>query len=162
MRARAIALAILVLIAASMSCGAESWSGKCVGISDGDTLTVLHDGTGEKIRLWGVDAPEKDQPYSNVSKKALSALCYDKAVTVNPVELDQYGRTVAVLELPDYTCTVNEAMVYYGLAWWYRHYAPENTRLRDFEAEARQAKRGLWADDNPVPPWDYRRNQKKD
>jgi micrococcal nuclease len=132
-------------------------TGKVVGIQDGDTLTVwLDNGTATRIRLWGIDAPEKRQAYSNASKQYLSSIAFGKRVRVLVRDTDRYGRTVAEIILPDGR-NANQGMVRAGYAWWFRKYAPNDRTLESLERDACKAKRGLWADPHAVPPWEYRR-----
>ena len=152
----ALALALLVgLVTQAPAFTMAAFRGKVVGAADGDTITVLHDGHGERVRLHGIDAPEKGQPFGNRAKQYASELTFGNIVTVEPTDRDQYGRIVADVRLPDGR-SLNREMVRAGLAWWYRRYShdPELARL---EAEARAARRGLWADPHPVPPWEWRR-----
>ncbi len=125
-----------------------------VGVSDGDTITVLHNGKGERIRLHGIDCPEKRQAFGNRAKQFTYNLVFAKTVSVQFVDRDRYGRTVGVVLLPDGR-SLNRELVKAGFAWWYRRYAPEDDTLKQLEQEARQAKRGLWADPHPVPPWQW-------
>lgn len=131
------------------------FQGKCVGVADGDTISVMHDGREEKIRLFGIDCPEGGQAYGSKAKECTSALVFGKTVGVEVKDRDQYGRTVAVVYGPDGN-SVNYAIVAAGFAWWYRHYAPGDRTFERLEAEAKANKRGLWADPNAIPPWDYR------
>jgi len=131
------------------------WSGLCVGVSDGDTITVMRDGAEVRVRLNGVDAPERNQPFSSVARQFTADCVHDKVVSISPTDIDQYGRTVADVYMPDGR-SLNEALVAAGLAWWFRRYAPDNARLQALQTEAWRAKRGLWADPNPVPPWEFR------
>ncbi len=78
-----------------LPCPAWAWSGKVVGVSDGDTITVLRDKKPQKIRLYGIDCPEKRQPFANKAKQFTSELVLGKSVEVEPVATDRYGRTVA-------------------------------------------------------------------
>ena len=138
---------------------ARSWTGKCVGVTDGDTIRVLHDGREEKIRLSGIDAPEKAQALGQRAKQATSALVFGQVVTVVRHDTDRYGRTVADVVTAEGR-NVNRELVSAGMAWWYRQYAPGDRDLEQREAAARAAKRGLWADPSPVAPWDYRHDEK--
>jgi endonuclease YncB( thermonuclease family) len=132
---------------------------RVVGVSDGDTITVL---TPEKmqvkVRLYGIDAPETGQDFGSRAKQAASELAFGKAVTVRPRDTDRYGRTVAEVILPDGR-SLNREMVRQGMAWWYRRYAPADRDLSALETEARAAHRGLWGQPNPIPPWDWRRGE---
>ncbi len=132
---------------------------KVVGVSDGDTITVLHNGKGERIRLHGIDCPEKRQAFGNRAKQFTSNLVFAKTVTVQAVDRDRYGRTVAEVLLPDGR-SLNRELVRAGLAWMYRRYSNDQS-LSDLEEEARVARRGLWVDANPIPPWEWRIMRKR-
>ncbi len=112
-------------------------------------------GKGERIRLHGIDCPEKRQAFGNKAKQFASGLVFGKTVTVNVLDVDRYGRTVGEVILPDGR-VLNHELVQAGLAWWYRRYAPDDGTLAQLEADAKAAKRGLWADAEPVPPWAWR------
>jgi len=129
------------------------WQGKVIGVADGDTITVLRDKTPVKIRLHGVDAPEKAQPFGKESKQFTSNLVFGKEVTVRPVVIDKYGRTVAEIFVGGRR--LNSELLKAGLAWHYKKYSTDKT-LAALEDAARKARRGLWADPNPTPPWVYR------
>lgn len=132
---------------------------RCTGVSDGDTFTVICNGKELRIRLNGVDAPERYQPFAAASREFTSDAVLGKLIGLTPTDTDQYGRIVADVYLPDGE-SLNEALVNAGLAWWYRHYAPDNTRLEALEAAAREARRGLWADAHPTPPWEFRQQNR--
>jgi endonuclease YncB( thermonuclease family) len=140
---------------------ADTLSGRVVAVHDGDTITVLDANlTQHKIRLAGIDAPELRQAFGSRSKQNLSNLVYNRQVTVIWQKYDRYGRTVGVVLVDGHD--VNLEQVLAGMAWWYRQYArdqsPAERRLYETaENDARTAKRGLWADVNPVPPWRWRR-----
>jgi len=131
---------------------------KVIGVSDGDTIKILQDGKEVKIRLAGVDCPERGQPYSTVAKTFTSEHCFGKEVSLNIVQKsDRYGRVVADVILPDGTSLSNE-LVKAGLAWHYKQFSKSKV-LEDLENEARKSKCGLWADNDPIPPWDYRKKK---
>lgn len=132
---------------------ATLWQGKVVGVSDGDTITVLHDGKGEKIRLYGIDCPEKKQAFGKRAKQFTSDMVFGKVVEVRPVTTDRYGRTIAWVYI-DGTC-LNEELLKAGLAWHFKRYSSER-HLGELETQARRQKAGLWSDPYPVPPWDFR------
>ena len=140
---------------------ADTLSGRVVAVHDGDTITVLDTNrTQHKIRLAGIDAPELKQAFGSRSKQNLSSLIYNRQVTVDWQKHDRYGRTVGVVLVDGHD--VNLEQVRAGMAWWYRQYArdqsPADRRLYEAaENDARTAKRGLWVDANPVPPWKWRR-----
>lgn len=138
---------------------AEVISGRVVGVADGDTITVLADNREHKVRLAGIDAPEKRQPYGMASKQHLSDLIYGKSVTLECGKTDRYKRRIcAVMHDGQDVCL---SQLKSGMAWWYRKYAGEQTyqdrvAYAAAEEEAKSARRGLWAEPNPVPPWDWR------
>ncbi len=140
---------------------AADFTGRVVGVSDGDTITVLHNGKGERIRLHGIDCPEKRQAFGKRAKQFTSTLVFGNTVTVQGVDRDRYGRTVAEVRLPDGR-SLNQELVKAGFAWWYWRYAPDDETLAQLEHEARAAKRGLWADPHAVPPWEWRSIRKRD
>ncbi len=133
------------------------FAGRVVGVSDGDTITVLHNGKGERIRLDGIVCPEKRQAFGRRAKQFTSSLVIAKTVTVQAVDRDRYGRTVGVVLLPDGR-SLNHELVRAGFAWMYRRYSNDQS-LSDLEEEARVARRGLWADHNPIPPWEWRKTK---
>lgn len=135
-------------------------SGEVVGILDGDTIEVRHNQQTERVRLNGIDCPERGQPYSQRAKQTTAASVFEKKVTLHVLGLDKYGRTIADVLLKDGT-HVNQQLVRAGWCWWYRKYAPLDTTLQRLEAEARESKRGLWADPTPIPPWVYRQARRE-
>ena len=118
------------------------FSGKVVGVSDGDTITVLAKGKPERIRLHGIDCPEKRQAFGKRAKQATSRLVYGKTVTVRDLGQDRYGRTVGEVMLPDGR-SLNHELVKAGYAWWCRRYAPEDETLKQLEQEARGGEAGV-------------------
>lgn len=125
-----------------------------IGIADGDTLTVLEQNKPVKIRLANIDAPEKYQAFGARSRQALADMCFRKDATYQAQTIDRYGRIIAVV-----TCDgveANRAQVEHGMAWVYERYNKDKS-LPALQGEARMAKRGLWADADPVPPWEFRR-----
>lgn len=133
--------------------------GRVIHIADGDTFTmILDDHTQERVRLQGIDAPEHYQAFANQSRQALSRLIFHKRVKVFFKHRDQYGRLLGTVFTPD-DLNVNWQMVKWGYAWQYRRYSSD-PRLHQAEKEARQAKRGLWKDPHPQPPWEWRREQR--
>jgi micrococcal nuclease len=134
------------------------FSGQVVGVLDGDTLEALHNGKAQRIRLYGIDCPEKGQPFGNNAKQATSALVFAQKVTLEVQGKDKYRRILADVLLPDGT-NVNHELVKDGWCWWYRKFAPGDTELERLEQDAREAKKGLWADPNPIPPWEWRKRK---
>lgn len=132
------------------------FEGKVTGIKDGDTFEVLYNGQPEKVRLAEIDCPEKSQAFGKNARQYASELCFGKTVTVASTgKRDRYGRVVGTITTVDGT-NVNEELVKSGFAWHYKQYS-KNEELSDLEEEARAKKAGLWADKNPVAPWDWRR-----
>lgn len=136
---------------------ASAWPGKCVGVSDGDTISVMHDGRAEKIRLHGIDCPEIGQDFGKKAKQFTSDTVFNKTVEVLPKDQDQYGRTVASIFIGGKV--LNIELVRAGLAWHYKQYSDDEV-LAVLELDARGKKTGLWADSNPIPPWDWRRGDR--
>ena len=131
--------------------------GKVVGITDGDTFTLLkEDSTTIKVRFHGIDCPEKSQPFANVCKKYLSDLIYGKTVSLQKNGIDRYGRTLAIVFID--TINVNETLLSTGFAWHYKSY-DKNSKWSDLEINAKKNKKGLWADKNPIPPWEWRKKR---
>ncbi|PTR07074.1 micrococcal nuclease [Nitrosospira sp. Nsp5] len=127
-----------------------------IGISDGDTLTVLNEDKQQvKIRLAEIDAPENGQPFGAKSKQSLSDLCFGKQAKVTPRAKDQLGRTVARVSCDGVDANLEQ--VSRGMAWVYRKYAKDHN-LFIFEHEAKRQQRGLWADKSPTPPWQWKKS----
>ncbi len=118
--------ASVIVLALSITDYAAAFSAHVVSIIDGDTIEVLHSNRAERIRLSGIDCPEKGQAYGQKVKQAASALVFGKEVTLHSHGHDKYKRTLADVLLPDGT-SVNHALVKDGWCWWYRKYAPGNT-----------------------------------
>ena len=150
-------------IAAGLFClpaTAAAWTGKVVGVADGDTITVLHNGQPEKIRLWGIDCPEKRQDFGTKAKQITSILVFAKVVEVDPITTDRYRRTVALVRVGD--TMVNEELIREGLARVFTRYCnrPICQEWRVLESKAREQKRGLWSMPNAIPPWEFRRGRR--
>jgi endonuclease YncB( thermonuclease family) len=152
---------------------AATLTGRVVGVINGDTITVLDASKAHKIRLAGIDAPELKQAYGTRSKENLSNLIYRKLVTVKWEKQDRNGQIIGTVRFTPEVCLtpacLNQADAGYeqiaaGLAWHYKEHAKEQARDdRDryaaAESQARAAKRGLWADPAPVPPWEWRKSK---
>jgi endonuclease YncB( thermonuclease family) len=142
---------------------AEEYKGRIVGIADGDTVTLLTAQMEEiKIRLAGIDAPEKDQAFGQKSKQMLSDLVFNREVRVEKEDVDKYGRTVGHIYLGD--IDINLLMISQGGAWAYRQYlGPKDQGFIAAEDAARKDRAGLWAlqDDQIMPPWEWRHGGKE-
>lgn len=159
LRVPAVALLALVLLVGWVAAfPAEAFQGKVIGVSDGDTITVLRDRQPEVIRLNGIDAPENGQAFSNRAKQFTAELAFGQIVQVIERDRDRYGRTVADVVLADGR-SLNHELVRAGYAWWFRRYS-NDTSLAALESEARAARRGLWADAHTVAPWEWRAAQR--
>lgn len=143
----ALILSLALLTAADLE-------GKVVAITDGDTLTVLVGTDQVKVRLDGIDAPERRQAFGTQARDKLAELCFGKPVLVRAGSKDRYGRTLGTVIVAG--VNANLEMVNTGLAWHYKQYS-KDAELSRAEADARKAKRGLWADPAPVAPWDFRK-----
>jgi len=150
-----------LLLALACNANAETITGRVVGVADGDTITVLDARQVQhKIRLAGIDAPEKKQPFGNRSKESLSQLAFGKTVDVETIKRDRYGRQIGKVLVNGQD--VNLLQVERGMAWFYRQYqreqSPNDRRLYEAAEDAAKAnKRGLWQDSAPVAPWEFRR-----
>jgi micrococcal nuclease len=136
----------------------QECTGRCVGVHDGDTMTVLID-TPEgkrqvKVRMDAIDAPELGQPFSAKSKQALSDMVFGKECRVDSQGGDKYGRTVGRVSVAG--TDVNSAMLDAGMAWHYKKYDSRRS-MAEKESAARAGKVGLWSDPSPIAPWDWRK-----
>ncbi len=152
-----LALSLVIGLALAGIAGAADL--RVVRISDGDTFTGLDSQNRQvKIRLHGIDAPEKAQAFGNVARKALGDLIEGKTVEVQQVDKDRYGRVVANVHIGG--THVNRELVAKGLAWRYVQYDKKG-EFTQVEQAAKTARKGLWADANPVPPWEWRKGEKE-
>lgn len=150
-------VAVAFFVSSPIGMAAEPFQiqGRVVGISDGDTLTVLDNRSQQhKIRLAEIDAPEKAQDFGERSKQHLSDLVFGKEVVVTVIDTDRYQRKVG--EVTTGTISANHEQVKAGLAWVYRRYA-NDLRLYRYETAAREQKLGLWSLPSPTPPWEFRK-----
>lgn len=125
-------------------------------VTDGDTVVTSE---GDRIRLWGIDAPEMSQPYGKEATIALTGLVHGKKLFVEIIDTDRYGRQVARIYTADGT-NINRSLVCSGAAWWYEKYAPKAQDFRNCELEARRIKTGLWALSEVINPSDWRRGRR--
>jgi endonuclease YncB( thermonuclease family) len=135
------------------------FTGKVTGIKDGDTFEVLFDGQPEKVRLAEIDCPEKSQAFGKNAKQYASNLCFGKTVTViSTGKRDRYQRVVGTIVTAD-SVNVNQELVKAGFAWHYKQYS-KSKELSQMEDKAREAHLGLWADEHPQAPWEWRREKR--
>jgi endonuclease YncB( thermonuclease family) len=128
---------------------------KVIGITDGDTLTIIQSQIPIKVRISAIDAPEKKQPFGEQAKHELSDLCFKKSVKLIYVDTDRYGRTVADVYCDGFNA--GEAMVARSYVWAYEKYIGEKGYYRELQAKAKSEGVGLWVDKEPIPPWDWRK-----
>ncbi|MCX8084960.1 MAG: thermonuclease family protein [Calditerrivibrio sp.] len=149
---------ILVFILFTQIALSEILNGKVVGVSDGDTITVLLQGNKPvKVRLAQIDAPEKNQDFGQKSKQSLSDMIYMKDVTVKVWDQDRYGRVVGQVFLNG--IDINLEQIKKGMAWVYTKYAKDPKYFEEMEI-AKSKKLGLWSMKNPIPPWEFRKEKK--
>jgi endonuclease YncB( thermonuclease family) len=162
MRIANLFVSLLLLISSAIS--AATLQGKVVGVADGDTITVLDaTNTKHKIRLQGIDAPEKAQAFGQKSKQSLHELVHSKQVTIEFQKKDQYGRTLGKVLLNGNDICLEQIKL--GMAWHYKQYEStqpkeDRAQYRQTEQDAKASKVGLWNDKNPIPPWEFRRKEK--
>ena len=134
---------------------AETKEGLVVKIADGDTLTLLTSSNEKiKVRLAGIDTPERKQPFGSEAKQALSKLVFQKKALIEVETKDRYGRTVGIVFVDGQN--INYELVRQGMAWVYRKYTNDEI-LYELEAQAKTKKTGLWADAKPIAPWSWRK-----
>lgn len=154
------AAAVLAMLLHAAACWSADFAGRIVGVVDGDTVDLLSPSKEvHRIRLAGIDAPEKGQPFGAPAKRALSDLVFNRQVVVSVSKHDRYGRLVGKVLVAG--VDANLQMVRNGFAWHYKKYAREQSRddqerYAAAEVSARFARQGLWADAHPVAPWDFR------
>jgi endonuclease YncB( thermonuclease family) len=154
---------LILLCITHIALQADTLTGRVVRVTDGDTIVVLDSGNAQhKIRLTGIDAPERKQAFGTKSKEHLSDSVAGKFVVVDYNKRDRYERILGKVLLNDEDMNLEQVRA--GMAWHYKKYqkeqSPEDCALySDAEIEAREARRGLWHDPAPVPPWEYRRRK---
>lgn len=159
---RAIFFLVFALLTSSVQAGLIS--GRVVHVADGDTITVLDaEKNQHKVRLAGIDAPEKDQAYGQRSRESLDELVAGQTVVVETTKKDRYGRVVGKVLVN--RRDINVEQIRRGMAWFYREYAYEQSAADrqsydQAEAEAQSYRRGLWADKGPTAPWDFRQKKR--
>ncbi len=153
-------LTILFCLLASYA-NSQILTGKVISIADGDTITILDSNYRQtKIRLYGIDTPEKRQAYGKAAKKFTSELAYKQHAKVKVYDIDKYGRSVGVVFVGN--TNVNNEIIKAGYGWQYRKYCKASfcDQWLQLEREARNAKMGLWRDKIPVPPWEWRKGKR--
>jgi endonuclease YncB( thermonuclease family) len=162
---RTLLISLVLFAPAAVSAGPLT-PGLVVAISDGDTITLLTEDKQQlKIRLAGIDTPEKKQAFGTKARDHLASRIFKQDVEVDLRKKDQYGRYLGVIYISG--VDMNQSMIQDGYAWFYKHYAKdqpkeEAQRYAKAEADARSKQRGLWSDPNPVPPWEFRKEAKEE
>jgi micrococcal nuclease len=146
----------LTFTAFAVLTAAPSYAAQVIGIADDDTLTVLEGKKQVKIRLANIDAPERAQAFGTRSRESLAELCFKKDARYEVQDKDRYGRFVAVVYCDD--INANRAQVERGMAWVYPKYNKDYL-IPALQDQAFSARRGLWADFTPVPPWEWRKQR---
>lgn len=154
----------VLLTVFSVQCSAANIKGKVIKVADGDTVTVLDESDQQyRVRLTGIDAPERHQAYGSESTESLIGLVYLKKVVVQSSGKDRYKRVLGKILLDD--LDVNLEQVKRGFAWHYKQYEKDQTSedqigYAQAEVLARQQQLGLWVLESPIPPWEYRRGRR--
>ena len=150
---------LLVFLFLCVSCAADpTLKGSVVKVTDGDTIVLLINNQEQRIRLNGIDCPERGQAFGTVARSFVGDLVFSKEVRVVSEGLDRYQRVLGWVYLEDGRC-LNHELLKAGLAWHYKDYNSDPD-LAAMEVSAKAAKKGLWVDPHPIPPWEYRRNRR--
>lgn len=132
-------------------------TGKAVKVTDGDTFHLLTDNKEQiKVRMYGIDAPEKTQDFGQKSKERLSELIFGKTMIIDVKGKDRYGRALGVVYV--HGIDINRQMIINGMAWHYKKY-DASTEYSEAESKARSERSGIWSMPNPVPPWEFRKKK---
>lgn len=131
-----------------------AWQGSVVGVTDGDTIKVMRNDKVERIRLYGIDCPEKKQAFGKRAKQFTVNMVFKQTVDIKPITIDRYGRIIAWIYVNGRY--LNKELLKAGLAWHYKRYSKDRD-LADLESQARKKKIGLWIEANPIPPWMFRK-----
>lgn len=139
---------------------ADGWEARVVAVSDGDTITVepVTGGDRVKIRLHGIDAPERKQPYGEAAKGFVFDVSLYKTIDVDELYQDRYKRTVAVINFPDGK-SLQALILEAGFAWVWPRYCKDCPEWEALQETAQKDGRGLWADEKPIPPWEWRKQR---
>lgn len=153
----------LTAVFLAIACQADTITGRVVNVADGDTITILDNHKSQhRIRLAGIDAPEKAQAFGERSRESLADLVAGHTAVVQTHKKDRYGRYVGKVLVDGRD--INIEQIRRGMAWFYREYSNEQTAADRLnydraELEAKGSRLGLWADKDPVPPWEFRRRK---
>jgi len=154
-------IVLIIFLFLSTFVNAKTIEGLVVGVADGDTITVLdQQKNAYKIRLQGIDAPEKNQAFGEKSKQSLHDLVHSKQVRIEYDKEDKYGRIVGKVTVDDVDICLQQLLL--GMAWHYKKYQNEQSvsdraLYSETELKSKSLKLGLWTDDTPMPPWEFRK-----
>lgn len=151
-------ITLLLIASTAQAVATEPYKATVVQVWDGDSIVVSTVDGPQQIRIFGIDAPEKGQPFAAQAKRYLERLLKNQQVTIEPLEQDSYQRTIA--NVTRQQRSVADQLVEQGFAWAYRRYNPPNA-LIEKEARAKRERRGLWQNSQPTPPWLWRQQAKK-
>jgi len=149
----------LLMMSLASAAQAAQFAGRIVGVIDGDTVRVTRDLKSVKVRLYGIDCPELKQAGGKEARALVRRLTYGRVLLIESKGKDRYKRIIGRVFLLSGD-TLSRELVKAGKCWWYRKYAPDDETLSDLEDEAKAARRGLWADPDPVPPWEWRKQRR--
>jgi endonuclease YncB( thermonuclease family) len=156
--------AVCLLCLSATAWAAPAWQARIVDVADGDTLTAepVNGGDRVKIRLYGIDAPERKQPYGERARDYVVKAALYKQATIQPQAQgrDRYGRVVGTVIL-DGANALQEGLLASGLAWVYRQYCKDCRAWEAIQSKAKASRTGLWADRNAIPPWEWRKAARK-
>jgi micrococcal nuclease len=147
---------MLAVISSASAQLPEQFKGLCVRVPKGDEITIRWEDKDQRVRLDGIDAPDKGQPFALRAKQFVSALALNQEVVITVRQVDRYGRIIGTVELPDGRI-LNHALIQEGLAWWFPELAPDDTELSLLQLEAQGKRRNIWSEPSPTPPWEFRR-----
>ena len=146
----------LIFVLIPWPAAAGDFSGEVTRVLDGDVIEVKRESRAVRVRLAGVDCPDYGQPFCTKAREFTAFLVFGKLVTVKEVKTDRFHRIFADIQLLDGS-NLNRELVRAGYAWWSRESAPHDLTLEKLQEEARAAQRGLWAGEDPLPPWIWRK-----
>ena len=146
---------LFLVISASSALAAE-FAGAVTDVLNGDTIEVMNGSGPMRVRLFGVECPDLNQPFGTTARYFTSTLVLGRQVLVNVFGADAEGRPLGEVALADGT-RLNHELLRSGLAWWNRQSAPNNDSLWKLELDARTERRGLWQDSDPIPPWEWKK-----
>lgn len=156
---KALIYAVALLILPIQSASGEMLVGKCIAVADGDTATVqTHHGERIIVRFQGIDAPENGQAYGREAREKLISLILGKQIKIDQQGIDHYNRTLGQVYLGKRR--INTELVAAGCAWHSDYHAPDDTELATAQKIAKKYHKGLWQDEAPLPPWEWRKTKR--